>query len=101
MASSGSGSDFDSVTHAQTQRTGRLQKSYIPQYLPYRPPMAMAERPFSILKVIVAAQFFSSCYFKVKKLHIVTLRQQTSCHFACLIYSSVIYLGWLCHSTGG
>src|SRR4029434_549681 len=55
------------VAHAQTQRTGRLQNSYIPQYFPYRPPMAMAERPFSILKVIVAAQFFSSCYFKVKK----------------------------------
>src|SRR4029434_7179422 len=54
------------VVHAQTQRTVRLQKSYIPQYFPYRPPMAMAERPFSILKVIVAAPFFSSCYFKVE-----------------------------------
>ena len=36
--------------------------------------MAMAERPFSILKVIVAAQFFSSCYFKVQLLHNVTLK---------------------------
>ena len=35
--------------------------------------VAMAERPFSILKVIVAAQFFSSCYFKVELLHSVTL----------------------------
>src|SRR4029434_6631904 len=54
------------VAHAQTQKTGRLQKSY-------RPPMAMAERPFSVLKVIVAAQFFLSCYFKVELLHNVTL----------------------------
>src|SRR4029434_5989941 len=51
------------VAHAQTQRTGRLQKSYIPQYFPYRTPMAMAERPFSILKVIVAAQFFFKLLF--------------------------------------
>ena len=35
--------------------------------------MAMAERPFSILKVIVAAQFFSSCYFQVELLHNVTI----------------------------
>src|SRR4029434_5913495 len=62
------------VVHAQTQRTGQLQKSYRPQSFPYRPPMAMAERPFSILKVILAAHFFLSCYFKVELLHSVTLK---------------------------
>ena len=36
--------------------------------------MAMAEAQIAILKVIVAAQFFSSCYFKVQLLHTVTLR---------------------------
>src|SRR4029434_6323156 len=72
------------VVHAQTQRTGRLQKSYIPQYFPYRPPMAMAERPFSILKVIVAAPFFSSCYFKVELLHSVTLRTWAHSNLAYL-----------------
>jgi len=35
--------------------------------------MAMAEAQIAILKVIVAAQFFSSCYFKVQLLHNVTL----------------------------
>src|SRR4029434_9541786 len=35
---------------------------------------AMAEAQIAILKVIVAAQFFSSCYFKVQLLHTVTLR---------------------------
>ena len=35
--------------------------------------MAMAEAQIAILKVIVAAQFFSSCYFKVQLLHTVTL----------------------------
>src|SRR4029434_2472178 len=64
------------VAHAQTQGTGWLKKSYRPQSFPYRPPMAMAERPFSILKVIVAAQFFSSCYFKVELLHSVTLTEK-------------------------
>ena len=54
-------------------RNGRLQKSYKAQSFPYRPPMAMAERPFSIKKAIVAATFFSSCYFKVELLHNVTL----------------------------
>jgi len=32
----------------------------------------MAEAQIAILKVIVAAQFFSSCYFKVQLLHNVT-----------------------------
>src|SRR4029434_9001467 len=62
------------VTHAQTKRTEGRQKSYRPRYVPLRPPMAMAERPFSILKVIVAAQFLSSCYFKVELLHSVALK---------------------------
>src|SRR4029434_2734865 len=35
--------------------------------------MAMAEAQIAKLKVIVAAQFFSSCYFKVQLLHTVTL----------------------------
>jgi len=33
----------------------------------------MAEPQIAILKVIVAAPFFSSCYFKVQLLHNVTL----------------------------
>ena len=39
--------------------------------------MAMAEAQIAILKVIVAAQFFSSCYFKVELLHNVTLNENT------------------------
>jgi len=41
--------------------------------------MAIAEAQIAILKVIVAAQFFSSCYFKVQLLHNVTLRLNVSC----------------------
>src|SRR4029434_964503 len=63
-------------------RNGRLQKSHIPQYFPYRPSMAMAERPFSVLKVIVAAQFFLSCYFKVELVHSVTLTYTMLKHLA-------------------
>src|SRR4029434_4494428 len=48
-------------------------ESYIAELLPHRPPMAMAEAQITILKVIVAGQFFSSCYFKVQLLHTVTL----------------------------
>src|SRR4029434_4405035 len=48
-------------------------ESYIAQLFPHRPPMAMAEAQIAILKVIVAAQFFSNCYFKVQLLHDVTL----------------------------
>ena len=48
-------------------------ESYIAELFPHRPPMAMAEAQIAILKVIVAAQFFSSCYFKVQLLHTVTL----------------------------
>jgi len=50
-------------------------ESYIAELFPHRPPMAMAEAQIAILKIIVAAQFFSSCYFKVQLLHNVTLRQ--------------------------
>src|SRR4029434_5589934 len=45
-------------------------ESYIAELFPH---MAMAEAQIAILKVIVAAQFFSSCYFKVQLLHNVTL----------------------------
>src|SRR4029434_2975091 len=48
-------------------------ESYIAELFPHRPQMAMAESQISILKVIVAAQFFSNCYFKVQLLHNVTL----------------------------
>ena len=48
----------------------------------------MAERPFSILKVIVAAQFFPSCYFKVELLHNVTLNNIQT---AYLNYTTVLY----------
>ena len=51
-------------------------ESYIAQLFPHRPLMAMAERQIAILKVIVAAQFFSSCYFKVQLLHNVTLKRE-------------------------
>ena len=43
-------------------------ESYIAELFGY-----MAEAQIAILKVIVAAQFFSSCYFKVQLLHTVTL----------------------------
>jgi len=46
-------------------------ESYIAELFPHRPPMA--EPQIAILKVIVSAQFFSSCYFKVQLLHNVTL----------------------------
>jgi len=49
-------------------------ESYIAELFPHRPPMAMAETQIVILKVIVSAQFFSSCYFKVQLLHNVTLK---------------------------
>ncbi|XP_056280057.1 ragulator complex protein LAMTOR5 [Pseudoliparis swirei] len=48
-------------------------ESYIAELFPHRPPMTIAEAQIAILKVIVAAQFFSSCYFKVQKLHSVAL----------------------------
>src|SRR4029434_7139646 len=65
-------------------RTGRLQKSNIAQSFPYSPPMAMAERPFSILKVILVAQFFSSCYFKVELLHSVALIHRVGFNHMCI-----------------
>ncbi|TNN80775.1 hypothetical protein EYF80_009009 [Liparis tanakae] len=45
--------------------TGRLPKSNIRNFFAHRPSMAVAEAQIGILKVIVAAPFFSSCYFKV------------------------------------
>jgi len=46
-------------------------ESYIAELFPHKPPMA--EPQIAVLKVIVSAQFFSSCYFKVQLLHNVTL----------------------------
>src|SRR4029434_2954481 len=51
----------------QTVETGRLQPN-IHNPVPTDPGMATARKRFSILKVIVAPQFFLSCYFKVKLL---------------------------------
>jgi len=48
-------------------------ESYIAELFPHRPPIAIAVAQIAILKVIVAAQFFSSCYFKEQLLHNVTL----------------------------
>jgi len=52
-------------------------ESYIAELFPHRPPMAIAETQIIILKVIVGAPFFSSCYFKVQKLHSVALRSRS------------------------
>jgi len=55
--------------------------------------MAMAETQIAILKDIVSAQFFSSCYFKVQLLHSVALsiptHFQQEMHFlvgACFLF---------------
>src|SRR4029434_3700761 len=65
-------------------------ESYIAELFPHRPPMAMAEAHIAILKVIVAAQFFSSCYFKVQLLHTVTLKEpyEAICHFLMFVFVS-------------
>ncbi|TNN60008.1 hypothetical protein EYF80_029766 [Liparis tanakae] len=58
----------------QVEAPGGSQPSYIQQFSGHRPPMAVAEAQINILKAIVAAQFLSSCYFKVEKLHSGALR---------------------------
>src|SRR4029434_8578633 len=56
-------------------RSGGSRNLTDPSYFPTDPRWQW-RRPFSILKVIVAAQFFSSCYFKVELLHTVTLTRR-------------------------
>jgi len=52
------------------QKAGRRTSAPL---FPNRPLMEMAKPQIAILKVIVAAPFFSKCYFKVQLLHNVTL----------------------------
>src|SRR4029434_752708 len=73
MASSVSKSLPDPSRACSDTKDRAASESYIAELFPHRPPMAMAEAQIAVLKVIVAAQFFSSCYFKVQLLHTVTL----------------------------
>src|SRR4029434_3846391 len=73
MASSVSKSLLDPSRSCSDTKDRAASESYIAELFPHRPPMAMAEAQIAILKVIVAAQFFSSCYFKVQLFHTVTL----------------------------
>src|SRR4029434_2354375 len=47
--------------------------------MPMDPGMAMAQRRFSILKVIVAPQFLKNCYFKVKLLILTLILMYNYC----------------------
>ena len=55
------------------KRLSSTKEFFAPLVISLPTPMARPEMPFSVLKVIVAAQFFSSCYFKVELLQFVIL----------------------------